>query len=277
MGGIYLSRELIAKISSSIEYPAWRCLKASSGRSILIVCLYTLLSACGKTNVKEPEPKPVPDVARVPQKTEPVSKAPESASKRIENTLLKRAEIAFRAGQLTTPPHNNAYDSFQSVLIINPGNTQARSGVQAILLRYAELLRGAITKGRLLYAEGLLRQAETYYPANPLLMDIKRELIREKGREEETLLAGVPKSAPGMEYPLPGGALARKSPTVSAYLGRIAERIRESDESVMIYARNDREGRWIYSQLKKAVPGYRVRGDIRISRKAKISILPPLQ
>ncbi len=45
----------------------------------------------------------------------------------------------------------------------------------------------------------------------------------------------------------------------------------------MIYARSDREGRWIYQTLQQAAADYRVRGDIRISRVPAVVIMEPLQ
>ncbi len=201
----------------------------------------------------------------------------ESARKNLEDKFLKEAEIAFRAGKFFEPGHDNAYDRFQTVLMLNPQNSLARSGVQAILLSYSEGIRDEVKNGRAAKAAYMLKQAELRFPANPLLMELKKEIAALKIREEEMLLANEPEESERVEYPLPTGALSRRSATVAAYLSRIAQRLRETDESVMIYARTDAEGRWIYGQLKDAVPGYRVRGDIRIAQSPKITILPPLQ
>lgn len=208
---------------------------------------------------------------------EPKLSPAEKARISLEERLLAEAEVAFRAGRLTEPAHNNAYDRFQSVLMLNPGNSLARSGVQAILLSYADRIRNALKGGQAGAAASLLRQAEIYYPANTLLMDLKKEVGEVRAREEELILANEPENSSRVDYPLPEGALSRKSSTITDYLKRIAQRVSESDELVLIYARTDSEGRWIYSQLKKAVPGYRVRGDIKIASSPKITILPPLQ
>lgn len=209
---------------------------------------------------------------------EPVLSAAEKARLAMEQKFLAEAETAFRAGYLTEPAHDNAYDRFQSVLMLNPDNSVARAGVQAILLNYTDRIRNALKEGHGGFAASLLHKAELYYPANPLLMDLKKEVARLKAREEEMILSTENISDDArMEFPLPPGALSRKSQTVADYLSRIAQRVKETDESIMIYARTDAEGRWIYGQLKDAVPGYRVRGDIRIAQSPKISILPPLQ
>lgn len=230
-----------------------------------------------KAPVVKTVPKPAPaEPSKLP--AEPVLSPAEKARKNMEEKFLAEAETAFRAGRLTEPAHDNAYDRFQSVLMLNPDNNVARAGVQAILLNYTDRIRSALKEGHGGFAASLLHRAELYYPANPLLMDLKREIARVRAHEEELMLTHEPISDDArMEFPLPPGALSRRSSTISDYLGRIAQRLRETDESVMIYARTDSEGRWIYGQLKDAVPGYRVRGDIRISQSPKISVLPPLQ
>lgn len=244
---------------------------------LLIVSSFILLSSCKSTPVVE-APKPQPVVTAEPPKEElPTLSPAEKARVNLEQKLLAEAETAYRAGRLIEPSHDNAYDRFQSVLLLNPNNNLARAGVQAILLSYAEKIRNTMKMGHVTSAQNLLRTAELYYPANSLLMDLKKDIASARAREEEVLLANEPENNTRVDYPLPTGALSRKSSTITAYLKRIAERLQETDETVLIYARNDAEGRWIYSQLNKSVTGYRVRGDIRIAGSPKISILPPLQ
>lgn len=60
-------------------------------------------------------------------------------------------------------------------------------------------------------------------------------------------------------------------------LEQLARRVSQSDESIMIYARNDAEGRWIYKTMKDAVGDYRIRGDIRISRQPALELLSPME
>ena len=217
---------------------------------------------------------PAPLVQEKPPDT-PLSPA-EKANQQLIKRLLTEAEGAYRAGRLTEPSHDNAYDRFQSVLILEPQNQLARAGVQAVLLNYTDRIRKALKDGHGDFAAQLMRSAETYYPANNLLMDLKKDIARVRAQEDVLLLQQQPADSERVEFPLPTGALSRKSPAVTDYLARIAERLKETDESILIYARTDAEGRWIYSQLKQASPGYRVRGDIKISQSPKISILPPL-
>ena len=53
-------------------------------------------------------------------------------------------------------------------------------------------------------------------------------------------------------------------------LAGIAQRIRQHQMRVIIVARDDSEGRWIYGQLRQAVPGYRVRGDIKLGNPPRL-------
>ncbi len=199
----------------------------------------------------------------------------------IEVSLLKQAQEAFRKARYTTPQHNNAYDKFHSVLLLNPDNAQARAGLQAILLRYSRLVRTALESGRVKAASAYLHQAELFYPANALLMDLKKEIYRVKAsyaQRQSTLQNTAPKAQFSVheDVGLPERELSAKSEAILDLLVDIGKRLRDSDESVLIFARSDREGRWIYKQLKHAAEGYRVRGDIRIARAPKLRILPPL-
>ncbi len=203
--------------------------------------------------------------------------APKDPLGEIESSLLRRAELAFRAGRFTSPSHDNAYDKFHSVLLLNPDNRHARAGLQAILLRYSQLIRAALAEGRLRAATNYLRQVEIYYPANSLLMELKQQLALARLAAAKPAAVVAEKNDPAIEeISLPAVELSAKSQAVVDTLAGIATRLRDTEESVLIYARSDREGRWIYKQLKQSASGYRVRGDIRISRIPKIRIMPPL-
>lgn len=237
--------------------------------------ILVLMGACGGQQVKK---QSLPEEARPAAKASPVSSKRQSSRERLIKELLASAQLAFRDGRLTTPSHDNAYDLFQSVLTLDPQNSSARAGVQAILIRYADWARDAMAAGDYVKSQAYLEQAQIYFPANPLLLELQQKVRRERqlrAKREHAVLRKDPEEKRS-EFSLPGGALKKKSPAVVEYLKRLAKRVQESNESVMIYARTDAEGRWIYQQLNKATEGYRVRGDIRISRSPKIVLMPPL-
>ena len=78
------------------------------------------------------------------------------------------------------------------------------------------------------------------------------------------------------EFPLAEAALTAQSADVVDYLQAIARRARQEDESLLIVARSDAEGRWIYQQMRQAVQGYRLRGDIKLGKRPKVLLLPPI-
>lgn len=269
------------------------CLKTLTSYVLLstVMAMVVITTGCGgntkppatKTEMPPPkksagtQPAPAtPDPASDPTPIPVIQDPQAAATAALEAKMLAKAERAFRAGRMTEPAHDNAYDTFHSVLLLNPNNSQARAGVQAILIRYADLIRRALAEQDYYNAEILLNRAQIYFPANALLLDLKKELAEAREKEDEQMLTKPPTDLAIVDYPLPSGALSRRSSTVSGYLARIAQRLKENGESVMIHARSDAEGRWIYKQLNDAVPGYRVRGDIRLGRAAKIVILPPL-
>ena len=241
-----------------------------------LAVVFAFLTACGSQQVK-PSEQPVAATAQISKPVASAAKA-KSAKERVIDELLASAQQAFRDDKLTTPSHDNSYDQFQSVLALDPENSSARAGVQAILISYAEWARNAIASGDYAGAQGYLNQAQLYFPANPLLMELQQTIAKAKQQrkqQEQVVLAQEP-PAERTEFSLPGLALSKKSPAVASYLARIAARVKESGESVMIYARSDAEGRWIYQQMNNATQGYRVRGDIRVASAPKIVLLPPL-
>jgi len=203
----------------------------------------------------------------------PVEKSPYA---NITRRLLRQAELSFRAGRYTTPSHDNAFDKFHSVLLVNPQNARARAGLQAILLQYSQLIRTALNEGRLDAANNYLQQVETFYPANSLLMDLKTEIKKARGLISDQEISSQHLGPIVEEISIPAAELSAKSQLVIDMLASISSRLRDTKESIYIYARSDREGRWIYKQLKLSAEGYRVRGDIRISQVPKLHIMPPL-
>ena len=60
--------------------------------------------------------------------------------------------------------------------------------------------------------------------------------------------------------------LRARSPRLVEQLALWANKAKDSHSLVVILSRSDVDGRWIYQQMRKAVPGYRLRADIRTGR-----------
>jgi hypothetical protein len=236
----------------------------------------SILPACGNQPVKSVTIKPS---AAIESSAETFVARPDpvaAARSTLEQKFLEQAERAFARGRLTSPPHDNAYDKFHSVLMINPNNQTARSGLQAILIRYAEMIRKAHATSQYTRARVLMAQADVYYPGHRLLLQLKKDIQQTRKVYEQPGVRPIADIKSLQEFELPADTLRENKEALLPLLGSIAQRIKVTDESIMIYARTDAEGRWIYSQLREAVPGYRVRGDIRLAKRPKVAILPPL-
>ncbi len=240
--------------------------------SVGLAAAVVVLNGCGASVA-------VKEASLPPSESAPVARTAKQVM--VEN-LLAQAEQSFRKGHLTDPAHNNAYDRFQSVLILDPANSEARAGLQAMVIQFAEGVRQALARSRTREARVLLREAEAYFPEHQLLADLRGEMkqMRRAMPADSTVRTATIKRAGKIdaidEYPLSTAVLSGQRDSLLPLLATLAQRVAQTNESVMIYARTDAEGRWLYKQMKKAAQGYRIRGDIRLSKSPKIAILPPL-
>ncbi|NHN38907.1 N-acetylglucosaminyltransferase [Pseudomaricurvus alcaniphilus] len=213
-------------------------------------------------------PPPAVVVAPPAEPIEPVPAPPPRTEDRVAQ-LLRAAEAALAANRLTLPRHENAYDLFRQVLQLQPDNVQARAGIDDIVVRYVHLARDAIAHSRWQEAQLLISRAAAVKPNNPLLAEVTNDLQRARALSQQEQQATT-------RILLNEADLNSKSEALLKLLGELAARISASDESVLIVARNDSEGRWLYKQLNLAAGGYRVRGDIKIGAPPSIAVLPPI-
>lgn len=81
---------------------------------------------------------------------------------------------------------------------------------------------------------------------------------------------------PGDKVDLPAHWLKARDEQIKSLLSSVAERVKQHNERVIIYARNDEEGRWIYQTMKSFAGDYRIRGDIRINPVSYLILLEAL-
>ncbi len=172
--------------------------------------------------------------------------------------LLFKAQQALKQDRLKRPTDDNAYFWLQQVLALDELNPEAHSGMRAITQRYFELAEQAFKQGRRNYAELLLSRAMSV-SATPNQVD----QIRQKYPED--VAANI--------YPLSTSALVEKGETITKQLADIAALAVQKESRLLIVARNDAEGRWIYKQMRASVDGYRLRGNIEIGANARIVLI----
>jgi hypothetical protein len=197
--------------------------------------------------------------------------------------LLAQADWAFKRGRYTLPEEDNAFDRYRAVLTLDPNNQRARAGVDSVHMAYVDYVRAIRTSGNLPYAYDLIARGNHYFPGSPLLRKLSDEIrsaqaaanaARQKAMKSADI--SIPQSLDGAKVQLSEQQLTQRSAEVKRTLETLAKRVKISDESILILARNDREGRWIYQTMQEAVTGYRIRGDIQISRVPAIMFMEPL-
>lgn len=190
--------------------------------------------------------------------------------------LLAEADAALAADRLMTPIEDNAFDRYHAVLILQPGNEAALQGLHALFNRYVFLTRDAILTGEYGKARALIERARAVDSGSELLALLEAE-VSEKQRERARNQPQVVLDPNQKEIELSIAGLNRRDDAMVEVLQTLAMQVREADETLLIVARSDSEGRWIYQRMAEGVPGYRLRGDIRLGRVPKVLFLPPIE
>lgn len=196
----------------------------------------------------------------------------------LATRLLSQAERRFSEGKLLNPDDDNAYLYYQATLMMNEGSETARSGLQAILLHELNVARDLFASNRVSAGERHVQLLEELFPNDGLIVQLKQDIVAAR-KARQVKPKPQPKVAPAEDVALivlDEKALKQETAELLSLLRNTAQSLVKTRESVLIYARNDGQGRWIYQKMREAVPGYRIRGDIRIGRPA-IRVLPPLE
>ena len=205
----------------------------------------------------------------------PVPVAP-AARPTLEQKMNAQAEALFRRGSLLSPAEDNAYLRYRAVQLLFPESRQAKAGLDAILVNEVNAARGLLEQSKLTQVNKKLVTLNEYFP-NALLLDSLESELKKTRRvmrvASQVASKDVVEDASYIYLDQQG--VATKDKVVLLALAGIAKQIADTDESVLIYARSDSDARWIYKTMRDAVPGYRIRGDIRIGKPA-VRLLPPL-
>lgn len=196
----------------------------------------------------------------------------------VVGEMLDEADRDLAAGRLQSPPNKNAYDRYQAVLLLDKGNQRAALGIRNIAGRYMEKSRAYIQKWQWRSAKSMLtkaiavngRTAETTRLAADI--DNARKVAKTQSRAVEPAAIDWDKTT----FVLSRSGLKQRTRSMVNQLAALGQRVEETREYVLIYARNDSEGRWIYRQMNKASPSYRLRGNIKRHKKPRIVLESPL-
>lgn len=185
---------------------------------------------------------------------------------------LEQADDALANDRLLSPLGDNAHDRYRAVLLYDPDNTRAITGLQAIALRYLDLARSAAARSALTQARGYLELAETVDPGNPLVEEMRQRLQAQR----EQMANAQALTEAGKVISLNPLLLRQRADSLVEELHSLAQRVKASGEFVLIVSRTDAEGRWIYQQMRDGVSDYVLRGDIKLGSPPRIQLQPPL-
>lgn len=219
---------------------------------LLLLPVAGLLVGCGATVATLPEVAE-PQAVAIDVKPQPAINEEKIAA------LLALAKAAFDRDSLMRPKADNAYDWYRQVLAIDGANEAAHQGLRAMGKRYLQLAEHAFQQNRRQRAEHLLARG-----LEISVIPSQAEALRQR----------YPYRPPAAnEYLLPKSALVKKTDALFEMLSELAKRAKELPSRLLIVARNDAEGRWIYKQMRSSVDGYRLRGNISIGQRPKIILI----
>ena len=212
-----------------------------------------------------PEIPPISDIEPEVLDIRPLSEqaivfpAQQSEIERVIADVLFEGLQALEDDRLLTPLEDNAYSRFQRVLALDNENQIAKEGVEKILLRYVALSQQASRRGLFDNAEELLGRAKFIDEDHPALAQAL--LLLKEERESGDLI-----------FNLDSNELLDRSEAMVSQLGHIAEQARDRQAFFLITAPNDNLARWMYLQMRNAVEGYRLRGNIELANQTSIRL-----
>lgn len=177
---------------------------------------------------------------------------------RIE-AWLSAADKALAQNHLLTPKGSSAYDYYQQVLAVNSSHPKAHWGMREIGRQYLRLAEAALIAER-----------------RPLALQLMSKALSVSASIDsvETLKAKYPvKPEADNSFKINGDDLARQNEVVVKQLASLAVKAQSIPSRLLIVARSDAEGRWIYKIMREAVSGYRLRGNIALGDNPKIVLI----
>lgn len=198
--------------------------------------------------------------------------------------LLQKADGYLAQDQLRTPAQANAFDRYRAVLILDSDNPRAKAGIDAIARRYLEMASNAARRGSFASAKARVADAVAVGgdtdQSRAMLSKINQAQIaarRAKPKIKQVPIIAKPDISQNAQFVLDKAALTNRNKSMVTQLQSLGLRVQDSREYVLIHARNDAEGRWIYQQMRNASKNYRLRGDIRRSKTPKVILQDPLE
>ncbi|MGH8590975.1 MAG: hypothetical protein ACREXX_17105, partial [Gammaproteobacteria bacterium] len=96
--------------------------------------------------------------------------------RRLVAQWLERAQGQFQSGRLTTPPGDNAFETYRMLLAVVPGQAEALAGLEQIAQRYVQLAEAAREPGNVEASLALIDQGLQAVPGHARLAELRTAL-----------------------------------------------------------------------------------------------------
>jgi type II secretory pathway predicted ATPase ExeA len=143
--------------------------------------------------------------------------------------LLAQGKQSLQEFRLLTPAGDNAHHYFQEVLALDPGNTDARDGLEQIVKRYATLVRRANERQNTRLARVYLSRGLRVQPGNRELLALQESMQEPPVTPEETVAKHSPRVEP---EPQPTSFFSRLKSFFTKGQGEPAEVVERSGTTV---------------------------------------------
>ena len=173
--------------------------------------------------------------------------------------LLDEAYLAFSENRLTTPLDDNAFYKYLQILSLEPANAKANQGIADIAEKYLEWAINAGLQQRYRKAVNFINKARSVDDTNPNILAVVKQIAALQDSRTTT-------------YQLSTDALDNRLHRLIDKLHEIGVKSDLQQATVVITARDDREGRWIYQQLNDATPN-RIRATFELGQVPKVHLV----
>lgn len=232
----------------------------------MLAALLGLLLGCAAPVSDEPSGSAVPtdssNRVRTLSGAQVIARDRQPDQQRLIADLLFEGLQALDDDRLLTPVDDNAHARFKRVLAYEPNNKLALEGLESIVLRYVELAEVATR-------QGLFEQAETFLD-RARFVDARHPAIT---RAEQALTAE--QESGDLFFDLEASQIAARSEAVQHKLADIARQAQQHEAFFLITAPSDEQARWMFSVMREAVDGYRLRGNIELASRYSIRLRMP--
>lgn len=174
--------------------------------------------------------------------------------------LLRSAQYSLTDGLLIDPPEQSALRYFERALEIDPGNVDARYGIESIVDQLVAQARAAAEQSDFAKARAILARAALIDGEHPAVRPAQNELdLLEHARRNI--------------YRLDPAALAAGADSARSQLLAAGRSSRADGCRAIIYARNDAEGRTMYDVMSASTGTARIRAELRIAAAPRVETL----